>query len=303
MYPSIRKLLLLNLLLQLPCGLVQAQDKASTGLTQKFRSLRDTSTWTQVATIPLAFPAFHPQGMAKVGPYFFLSSVEVLNREAGQGVGHLFKFDSNGKLLAHLKLGEGAMYHPGGIDYDGQYLWVPVAEYRPHSRSVVYKVEPERLRATEVFRFADHLGGLVHNTDAHSLHGISWGSRHYHDWKLDAQGRVPASTQPPGQLRTPNPSFYIDYQDCHYVGNHLMLCGGLKSYRQGTTPFRLGGLELVDLTTHQPVHQVPVPLWSPSGRPMTQNPIWLESSPQGLRAYFIPDDGEAVLYVYEVLVK
>jgi hypothetical protein len=31
---------------------------------------------------------------------------------------------------------------------------------------------------------------------------------------------------------------------------------GLKSYRPGTTLFRLGGLELVDLTTHQPVHEV-----------------------------------------------
>lgn len=303
MYPSLKKLFFLNLLAQLSCSLIQAQDKAPTDLIQKFRSLRDTSTWTQVAAIPLAFPAFHPQGMAKVGPYFFLSSVEVLNRPAGQGVGHLFKFDANGKLLADLQLGEGAMYHPGGIDYDGQYLWVPVAEYRPHSRSVVYKVEPDRLRATEVFRFADHLGGLVHDTDAQTLHGLSWGSRHYYAWKLDAQGRVPASHQSPEKIRTPNPSFYIDYQDCQYVGNHLMLCGGLKSYRQGNTLFRLGGLELVDLTTHQPVHQVPVPLWAPSSRPMTQNPIWLESTPQGLRAYFIPDDGEAVLYVYEVPVK
>jgi hypothetical protein len=256
-----------------------------------------------VAAVPLAFSAYHPQGMAKVGPYFFLSSVEVLNREAGQGVGHLFKFDANGKLLAHIKLGEGAMYHPGGLDYDGRHLWIPVAEYRPDSHSVVYKVDARNLRVTEVLRFADHLGGLVVDTDARSLHGLSWGSRHFYTWKLDAEGRVVASAQPPEQLRTPNPSFYIDYQDCHYVGKHLMLCGGLKSYRQGDTQFRLGGLELVDLTTHQPVHQVPVLHWSPSGRPMTQNPFWLESTPQGLRGYFIPDDGEAVMYVYEVQVK
>lgn len=282
---------------------VPAQSQSSTDLIQKFRSLRDTSTWTQVAAIPLRFPVHHPQGMVRVGQDFFMSSVEVHDRAAGKGVGHLFRFDANGKLLADLKLGDGARYHPGGIDYDGRHIWVPVAEYRPHSSSVVYKVEPRSLRVTEVFRFADHLGGLVHDTDAHALHGISWGSRHYYGWKLDPQGQVPATGQSPEQLRIPNPSYYIDYQDCHYVGNHLMLCGGLKSYRQGTTLFRLGGLELVDLTTHQPVHQVPVPLWAPSGRPMTQNPFWLESTSRGLRAYFVPDDGEATLYIYEVRVE
>ena len=32
------------------------------------------------------------------------------------------------------------MYHPGGIDYDGRHIWVPVAEYRPNSRSIIYRV-------------------------------------------------------------------------------------------------------------------------------------------------------------------
>ncbi|HEV7350037.1 DUF6454 family protein [Telluribacter sp.] len=292
-----------GLFILLAAGKVLAQDKAPTDLIRKFRSLRDTTTWNQVKQVPLKFPVHHPQGMVKVGPYFYMSSVEVLNREAGQGVGHLFKFDANGKLLADVKLGEGSRYHPGGIDYDGQHIWVPVAEYRPSSSSIVYKVNPETRQVTEVFRFADHLGGIVHNTDAHTLHGISWGSRNYYDWKLDARGGVLASGKSPGQLRVPNPSYYIDYQDCQYVGNNLMLCGGLKNYRQGTSTFRLGGLELVDLTKQQPVHQVPVPLWAPSGRPMTQNPFWLESTPGGIRAYFVPDDNEATLFVYEATVR
>ena len=36
------------------------------------------------------------------------------------------------------------MYHPGGIDYDGRHIWVSVAEYRPNSRSIVYRIDPER---------------------------------------------------------------------------------------------------------------------------------------------------------------
>lgn len=272
-------------------------------LVTKFRTVTGTTSWNQVAEVPLAFPAHHPQGMVKVGAFFFMSSVEVLDRAAGQGVGHLFKFDASGKLLADIRLGEGAIYHPGGIDYDGKYLWVPVAEYRPSSRSIVYKVDPESLKVTEVLRFDDHLGGLVHDPVSHTLHAISWGSRAFYAWPLSADGLI--SEMKPVQAKgVPNPSYYIDYQDCHYAGNHQMLCGGLKNYKNGNTTFGLGGLELVNLTDHRPVHQVPLALWSPTGRPMTQNPFWLESTETGLRAYFVPDDdAAATLFVYEVVIK
>ncbi len=62
---------------------------------------------------------------------------EGYDRDAGAGVGHLFKMDLAGHLLADLTLGEGTIYHPGGIDYDGKDIWVPVAEYRPNSRSII----------------------------------------------------------------------------------------------------------------------------------------------------------------------
>ncbi|MPR36274.1 DUF6454 family protein [Salmonirosea aquatica] len=274
----------------------------STELSTKFQNLTDQTIWQQVATLPLAFPAHHPQGMVKIGSYFYMSSVEVLDRAAGKGTGHLFKFDDKGKLLADLRLGEGAMYHPGGIDFDGKYIWVPVAEYRPNSHSIVYKVDPETLKSTEVFRVDDHVGGLVHDTDSHTLHGISWGSRTFYAWPLESDGKIGGMKSPrvPG---TPNPSYYIDYQDCHYVGQHLMLCGGLKNYKNGRSTFGLGGLELINLTDLRPVHQVPLALWSPTGRPMTQNPFWLESTETGLRAYFVPDDNQGTLFIYETKVE
>ena len=268
-------------------------------LGEKILLLRDTTTWKQITSVPLLFPAHHPQGMVKIGTNFYLSSVEVLDRAAGKGIGHLFKFDANGKLLADLKLGEGPMYHPGGIDFDGKAIWVPVAEYRPDSRSVVYKVDPSTLKTKEVLRFADHIGGIVHDPESRKLHGISWGSRNYYQWVLGSGDKV-ISESSPEKLRIKNPSYYIDYQDCHYVGNHRMICGGLKNDRNGDSVFRLGGLEMVDLLTHRPIHQVPVQLWSPSGKPMTQNPFWLESTQGGIRAYFVPDDDQATMYVYEV---
>src|SRR5580765_983652 len=119
---------------------------------ERVMTLTRSSSWTLVASVPIAFRTFHPQGMVKIGEMLFVSSVEVIDRDAGKGVGHLFKIDMAGNLLADLRLGEGAIYHPGGIDYDGHDIWVPVAEYRPDSRSIIYRVDPSTMKATEVFR-------------------------------------------------------------------------------------------------------------------------------------------------------
>lgn len=275
------------------------------------------TAWKQVAAIPIAFPTFHPQGMIKIGDAFFVSSVDIrkpttrysqpqdgYDRDTGEGEGHLFKIGADGKLLADLKLGEGTVYHPGGIDFDGQFIWVPVAEYRPNSQAIIYKVDPATMKAIEVFRFKDHIGGIVHNTDGKSLHGVSWGSRRLYKWPLGADGRITNADAKPEALRVMNPAQYIDYQDCHYIGGERMLCSGLNNYvtAPGATPFRLGGLEVVDLKDNRPVWQVPVELWSPSGLPMTQNPVFVEATDSGLRAHFMPDDDKSTLFIYEAQI-
>jgi hypothetical protein len=101
----------------------------------------------------------------------------------------LFKLDMKGNLITDLTLGEGSIYHPGGIDYDGKSIWVPAAEYRPNSRAIIYRVDPVAMKATEVFRYGDHIGGLVHNTENKTLHGVSWGSRRFYTWTLDGRRR------------------------------------------------------------------------------------------------------------------
>ena len=183
----------------------QAIDRAVVG--ERFRTLTRESAWTPVAQVPLKFTTHHPQGMIKLGDTLFLSSVEIkvrttrfaspkdgYDRDAGAGVGHLFKVDlrpgSAGGLLASTTLGEGTMYHPGGLDFDGTSLWVPVAEYRPNSRSLVYKVDPQTLAAAVALRFPDHIGGVVRNTDDGTLHGVSWGSRRFYKWALDPAGAI-----------------------------------------------------------------------------------------------------------------
>ena len=214
------------------------------------------------------------------------------------GLGHLFKLTLDGRLVADLPLGDGAMFHPGGIDYDGAHIWVPVAEYRPDSRSIVYRVEPDD----------DESGRSVPLRRSHrrdrpqhrrqTLHGVSWGSRRFYRWAI---GDV-TITRRRGRC---NPSHYVDYQDCKYAGERRMLCTGVTEFRQApdAPPFRLGGIDLIDLADGRPLHQIPVPLWTAGGLDMTHNPVWIEASTAGLRGYFMPEDDQSTLYIYDVEAK
>ena len=295
-----------------------AADLNRNALADRVTKLSRSTQWKPVSALQIDFPTYHPQGMVKIGDAFFVSSVEIkeptkrfaqpvdgYDRDTGAGIGHLFKIDPTGHFVSETTLGEGSIYHPGGIDYDGQYIWVPVAEYRPNSRSIIYRVDPETMKAEEMFRFADHVGGLVRDTDDNSLHGVSWGSRRFYRWPLDPNGRPTNAHEAPEKLRTLNTSHYLDYQDCKYVGAHRMLCSGVTEMRVTTDAplFRLGGLDLVSLSDGRPLFQTPVLLWTASGLDMTHNPVWLETSDAGIRGYFMPEDDKSVLYIYDADVK
>lgn len=298
-------------------ALAQTADTGRT-ISETIKTLDRGTVWKRVGQIPLSFPAFHPQGMVKIGDFFYITSVEITtptkkydkpqdgyDRDTGKGVGHLFKVDSKGNLVEDVILGEGSIYHPGGIDFDGEAIFVPVAEYRPNSASIIYKVDPQTMRPQEVFRYHDHLGGVIHDREKRTLNAVSWGSRRFYAFIPGDNGQVTNAGVDPGQLAKLNPSHYIDYQDCKYLGHSEMLCGGLTSYqiKKDGPKFALGGLEIVNLASGLPVYQMPVQLWTQSGLPMTQNPFWIETTDNGLMAYFAPEDDQSTIYIYEVQGK
>lgn len=267
---------------------------------ERFQALTRSTRWQKVREVRFTFRTHHPQGLSLVGHRFFLSSVEVADRAQGRGTGHLFEVDADGNLRRQIRLGEGPMYHPGGIDYDGRWLWVPVAEYRPDSRSVVYRVDPESLAVERVFEFPDHLGALVCDRAGRRLVGVSWGSRRFYRWELLPDEAVPRTPQAP--VQTLNTSHYVDYQDGQSLpGTSWALFGGVSRLAAAGGPeVALGGLELVDLGELRAVHQVPVPLRTSRGQSLLQNPVAVQATEVGLRFSFLPEDDESVLYVYEV---
>lgn len=98
-----------------------------------------STAWKHTGTTDLKFKAFHPQATEVDGD----------------------------------ELGEGHIHHPGGIDVDEESIWVPVAEHRPDSRAIVYRIDRDTLEVTEVFRVDDHVGGIVHDRDRHRLVGLA----------------------------------------------------------------------------------------------------------------------------------
>lgn len=256
------------------------------------------TAWERVQAIALPFPTYHPQGFALVGDRIVMSAVEILeptvrypqpvdglDRTAGRGVGHVIVMDRAGAVLADVTLGEGDIYHPGGIDFDGESVWVPVAEYRPGSRSIVYRMDPETLQVTEEFRVADHVGGIVRDRGTGDLHGVSWGSRTEFHWT--AKGK---------ELdRRANPNHVLDIQDCDHAGAGMQLCSGITGLpTAGGGSYELGGLELRDLTDGAIVHQLPFPQFSAAGHVVTRNPVALEVDGPVLRMFAAPDDQEEV---------
>jgi hypothetical protein len=291
-------------------------------ITSVFRLMGKNTIWRHVDTVEMGWPTFHTQGLVRIGGIFYVSAVEVvqstvrngtmtdalydfsIDRSAGVGRGWLFKFDDNGNLLSQIELTDGTKYHPGGIDYDGRDIWVAVAEYRPNSKSNIFRVDPDTLASELVFTEADHIGGIVHNAHNGTFHGVSWGSRRLYTWRVAGKGD---GAHLVSSSWVPNPQFYIDYQDCHYQGVEYMLCGGVGGYATPLGNIAFGGLDLVDLRSARLEHQIPVNLFVDEGAgpnpglALTHNAFWLETLGSGsLRAYFMTEsDNQADLLVYE----
>ncbi|MGN9778810.1 DUF6454 family protein [Micromonospora sp. H33] len=276
-------------------------------VTVAFAKTTRSTAWQQVQKIPLRFPTHHPQGFALVGDKIFMSAVEIIERPVpypqpvdgydrtpGKGVGHVLVLDRQGNLLKDVQLGQGTVYHPGGIDFDGESVWVPVAEYRPNSKAIVYRLDPKTYQVTEAFRVADHVGGVVRDRVSGKVHGVSWGSRTQYSWTPNGH-----------QLsKEANPGHLVDYQDCDYSGWRKQICSGITGLpRADGGSYELGGLALLDLRDNQILHEIPFPKFSTAGHVVTRNPVALEVAGDKLRLFAAPDDDNegagTELLVYE----
>ncbi len=283
---------------------VKPPEKEGVMLERLFPRMRKDASWRSVAAHAIGFRTYHPQGLAAVGDRFFLSSVEVIDRKAEKGIGHLFEMSRTGSLMRETTVGEDALYHPGGMDYDGKHLWFPVAAYRPDSESIVYTADPETLHIREVFRFKDHLGAASHFPEKGILVAVNWGARCFYRWKTVESNGEWTVPEPERPEISPNGNHYIDYQDMQRIpGTCWLLCSGLQTYTVTDAKLpsmKLGGIDLVHVEELHAHHQAPVPPRPALLPAWTQNPFFVETSKSGLRFFFVPEDEKSFIHVFEV---
>lgn len=165
---------------------------------------------------PFEFFTGHVQGITVLGESLFFSSVDTEDR-----CGLVFRVSRKTFELEKMRRIRipPDHYHPGGIACAGDTVLVPLAEYRPHSRTVVLAFDADSLKYEEAFRADDHLGAVARDARGTTI-CANW----------DAESFL--FFDPDGNLlqRTPNSSG-IAYQDMEFHGASLFCSGLVKADR------------------------------------------------------------------------
>ena len=161
-----------------------------------------------LGAMKISYNTFHVQGLAVTDDYFYISSVNTSKKR-----GYLFKIDRrNLGLITKKNITEKRLYHPGGIHYDGIYLWVCLAKYSPRSRAKIIAYNPETLEVERSFYVKDHISFVVSDS-AGKLYASDWGSRHL--YVFDWDGHVLQ------KIKNPLPD--RNYQDGCFEDNRLIV--------------------------------------------------------------------------------
>ncbi|CRK26750.1 hypothetical protein BN1708_014679 [Verticillium longisporum] len=285
----------------------------------QFSKLTRSTSWRLVSKIPFEGELWEPEGIAKVGTdRYFVSAGEYTvptrkfpdgkwedgtDRTAGAGFGHIVVFDGQGQRIADATLSEkgSTEYHLGGIDYDGEFIWATLSEYRPNSTATVLRLSPATLQHDTLFRVGDHQGGIVHDPSNRTLTTLNWGGREGSIWSLDKPAPLSKFASP--ERRVTNPSHWIDYQDCKFLGHAkayedraVMLCSGIAKVADGV---EVGGVAIVDAQTLEPLMEVPITMRTDHGVLVTKNPVDVDVVDGRMQLYFLPEEGHSTLHVYE----
>ncbi|KAK5026566.1 hypothetical protein LTS07_007500 [Exophiala sideris] len=277
----------------------------------QFNQLGRSTVWNLVKKIQFEGDNGEPEGMVNINEERYIVSgglytnktvsygnntiINGTDRTPGAGYGYLAVFDGQGKRIAIATLTEtGALeYHNGGIDYDGQVIWATIAQYRPNTTASIITVNPTTLEFQDLIHYTDHLGGIVHDIQNQSLSTLNWGARNATVWDLTAKRNAyPQFSQPKAV-------------DCKFLGHSqtynyraVMMCSGVATYSNNVT---VSAVAIVDTQTMVPYTEVPLTMVSALGTPITQNPFDVAIVNGKLRLYFLPDQHNSTLYVYEAV--
>jgi hypothetical protein len=210
--------------------------------------------------VPLEFSTCHVQGLEVTERFYFVTSVDTKQDRAW-----LFKIDrDNASLIKQKELTDGVLIHPGGLHFDGRYLWIPNAEYKRQSRTVVYGLDPDTLEICTWFSVGDHIGAVA-SDGKNLIYGVNWDALHFYTW--DFSGR---------QLKKIDSPTSMAYQDIKYFAGKL-LCSGHRG--------DISALDIIDPENWTLVRRINLPYNS------WRSKLSREGMAFDGNLYFLPDDG------------
>lgn len=230
-----------------------------------------------LGTLTLKGQLYHVQGVEIEGDRIWVTSVS-----RWQGKGFIHEFDrSTGAFVRRLDLTDGVRFHPGGISIHGGSIWVPVAEYKPDSSSVLLEIDKTTLQVRRRIRVADHLGCVA--ASGSTLIAGNWDSRLL--YTFDLSGAEPVRT-----VRNPTRT---RYQDMKLIDGQLV-AGGLLSGKSGA-------IDWIDPETMQPLRSLRTgatvsdgtfgPAKAYTGEGMTL---------KGRDLYLVPEDGPSRVFHFRL---
>ena len=129
-----------------------------------------------------------------------------------------------------------ALDHPGGMQSDGQRLWIPLAESKREGRSVIRAfpmagmIPGQPLKAELEFPVNDHIGAVAVDKHRRIVYGANWDTESVYVWDFD--GRLQRTVSGPGLesralgvVGGANGRAGLAVQDWKVVGDRLFASG------------------------------------------------------------------------------
>ncbi|CAN5567745.1 hypothetical protein BH10ACI4_BH10ACI4_32710 [soil metagenome] len=209
---------------------------------------------------------YHVQGIDLDREHIWVTSVDTVNHK-----GYLHQFHrTTGKFERQVEVTDGPRFHPGGFSISGDSIWVPVAEYKPHSTAVLEELDKQTLAVKRKISVADHVGCIAVTGDV--LIAGNWGSRQM--YVFDLAGK---------QLRVIDTASATQYQDMKFVDGMLVASGTLDR--------KIGTIDWYVWPSMKLVRTVRAGV-TDRGRPYTSEAMAL----QGKDLYLLPEDGPSRLF-------
>lgn len=215
-------------------------------------------------------PTRHMQGIDVEGHTIWVTAVD---RETRAGWISRYDVDS-GRRLATAEVQDGDRFHPGGIQLDGDAVWLPVAEYRRASSTRVQKRDKITLALRAQFDVPDHIGCLAVADGV--IWGGNWDSTHFYRWRADGT-LIDRRVNPTGTR----------YQDLKWIDG-LLVGAGLGGPDHGT-------IDWIDPATLVVVKRIVTGV-TDRGVPFTNEGMAIRAGV----LYLLPEDDHSRLFRYRL---